>query len=338
MPVDARPTIAAPDDDPYLWLEEIDGERAVAWVDQQNGLTLAKFGTRRICRGSRHARRHPRPAGQHPLRHAARALSLQFLEGRHEPARPVAPNHARQLPHRAAGLGDPPRRRRAGDGRERGLGLARRLDPAGLARSGHPVAVARRQRRRRAARVRHRRQGVRERRLPSARGQGRRRLARPRHAAAVQRLRRGHGHQVRLLREPCGCGGAAPTSIRRRCCSRRRPRAWGCGRRSTAREDQETVWFVDKPGFFDTVLWLGDRSGPEDQARPADRHRARSPSRLAGGEAPHALDDRRQDLRRPTRCSASRCRPSSPASAISRCCSSRPSGAPCSISSGATDS
>jgi len=46
MPVDARPTLAAPDDDPYLWLEEIDGARAVAWVDEQNGLTLAKFGKR----------------------------------------------------------------------------------------------------------------------------------------------------------------------------------------------------------------------------------------------------------------------------------------------------
>jgi hypothetical protein len=45
MPVDARPTIAAPDDDPYLWLEEIDGERALSWVDQQNRRTLDKFGT-----------------------------------------------------------------------------------------------------------------------------------------------------------------------------------------------------------------------------------------------------------------------------------------------------
>ena len=122
MPVDARPTIAAPDDDPYLWLEEIDGERAVAWVDQQNGLTLAKFGTPRLCRGSRHARRHPRPAGQHSLRHAARAVPLQHLEGRHEPARPLASNHARQLPHRAAELGDPARRRCASGGRETKIG------------------------------------------------------------------------------------------------------------------------------------------------------------------------------------------------------------------------
>jgi prolyl oligopeptidase len=44
MPVDDRPTIAAPDDDPYLWLEEIEGERALDFVEQQNRLTLQKFG------------------------------------------------------------------------------------------------------------------------------------------------------------------------------------------------------------------------------------------------------------------------------------------------------
>jgi hypothetical protein len=31
VPVDPRPTVAAPDYDPYLWLEEIEGERALAW-------------------------------------------------------------------------------------------------------------------------------------------------------------------------------------------------------------------------------------------------------------------------------------------------------------------
>jgi len=36
MPVlDPRPTIEAPDDDPYLWLEEIEGGRAIAWVEAQ---------------------------------------------------------------------------------------------------------------------------------------------------------------------------------------------------------------------------------------------------------------------------------------------------------------
>ena len=44
MPIDDRPTIAAPDDDPYLWLEEIEGERALEFVEQQNRLTLEQFG------------------------------------------------------------------------------------------------------------------------------------------------------------------------------------------------------------------------------------------------------------------------------------------------------
>jgi prolyl oligopeptidase len=46
---DPRPTIEAPDDDPYLWLEEIDGERSLAWVDGQNATTLARFGDARFA-------------------------------------------------------------------------------------------------------------------------------------------------------------------------------------------------------------------------------------------------------------------------------------------------
>jgi prolyl oligopeptidase len=45
--IDPRPTIDAPDDDPYLWLEEIDGERALAWVEAENAATLARFGDAR---------------------------------------------------------------------------------------------------------------------------------------------------------------------------------------------------------------------------------------------------------------------------------------------------
>jgi prolyl oligopeptidase len=44
MPIDDRPTLAAPDDDPYLWLEEIEGKRALDFVEQQNKLTLESFG------------------------------------------------------------------------------------------------------------------------------------------------------------------------------------------------------------------------------------------------------------------------------------------------------
>jgi len=41
--MDARPTLAAPDDDPRLWLEEVDGAAALAWVAEQNARTLARF-------------------------------------------------------------------------------------------------------------------------------------------------------------------------------------------------------------------------------------------------------------------------------------------------------
>lgn len=44
MTGDARPTPDAPDDDPWLWLEDIEGARAVAWVAAQNQATLARFG------------------------------------------------------------------------------------------------------------------------------------------------------------------------------------------------------------------------------------------------------------------------------------------------------
>lgn len=44
MTIDVRPTLAAPDDDPYLWLEEIEGARAAAWVERQNARTVEAFG------------------------------------------------------------------------------------------------------------------------------------------------------------------------------------------------------------------------------------------------------------------------------------------------------
>jgi prolyl oligopeptidase len=45
MTIDVRPTRAAPDDDPYLWLEEIDGVRATAWADESSDKTRTAFLT-----------------------------------------------------------------------------------------------------------------------------------------------------------------------------------------------------------------------------------------------------------------------------------------------------
>ncbi|MCP3475797.1 prolyl oligopeptidase family serine peptidase [Bradyrhizobium sp. CCGUVB1N3] len=39
-----KPSLSAPDDDPYLRLEEIEGSRALDFVEQQNGKTLQVFG------------------------------------------------------------------------------------------------------------------------------------------------------------------------------------------------------------------------------------------------------------------------------------------------------
>ncbi|TFV40135.1 S9 family peptidase [Bradyrhizobium frederickii] len=44
MSVDDRPTLSAPDDDPFLWLEEIEGKQALDFVERQNQLTLQAFG------------------------------------------------------------------------------------------------------------------------------------------------------------------------------------------------------------------------------------------------------------------------------------------------------
>jgi prolyl oligopeptidase len=44
---DPRPTLAAPDDDPYVWLEDIEGARALAWVADQTAQTLKRFGDAR---------------------------------------------------------------------------------------------------------------------------------------------------------------------------------------------------------------------------------------------------------------------------------------------------
>src|SRR6201996_156476 len=41
--MDDRPTIDSPDDDPYLWLEDIEGARALEFVERQSALTLKKF-------------------------------------------------------------------------------------------------------------------------------------------------------------------------------------------------------------------------------------------------------------------------------------------------------
>lgn len=45
---DPRPTLDNPDDDPHIWLEEVEGERPLAWIEAHNARTLARFGGARF--------------------------------------------------------------------------------------------------------------------------------------------------------------------------------------------------------------------------------------------------------------------------------------------------
>ncbi|MFC0411013.1 prolyl oligopeptidase family serine peptidase [Roseomonas elaeocarpi] len=42
-PDPSRPSLAHPDEDPWIWLEEVDGERALDWVEARNRDTLARL-------------------------------------------------------------------------------------------------------------------------------------------------------------------------------------------------------------------------------------------------------------------------------------------------------
>ena len=42
---DTRPTVAVPDNDPYVWLEDINNEEALGWVKEENQRTLKRFET-----------------------------------------------------------------------------------------------------------------------------------------------------------------------------------------------------------------------------------------------------------------------------------------------------
>jgi prolyl oligopeptidase len=48
MTIDTHPTIFAPDDDPHLWLEDVEGRKPVEWVDAQNAATFNRFGLSRF--------------------------------------------------------------------------------------------------------------------------------------------------------------------------------------------------------------------------------------------------------------------------------------------------
>src|SRR6266704_3258288 len=82
--------LAADDEDPLAWLEDVNGERAPAWVSPD----------------LRPHARHPRLEGQDPEPDIAGDGRLQLLEGRAERARPLAAQQPGLVPHGHPVLGD----------------------------------------------------------------------------------------------------------------------------------------------------------------------------------------------------------------------------------------
>ena len=137
-------SVAAEPADPYLWLEEVEGEKALAWVKEQNRRTVDRArGGPGVQADLRAHARDPRLQGADPVRRSCRAATgLQLLAGRRARARHLAAHHARVVPHGEPGVGDGARHRRAGEGRGRALGLQGRdcLAPELPPLHGQPVA------------------------------------------------------------------------------------------------------------------------------------------------------------------------------------------------------
>ncbi len=105
MPPDDRPTLAAPDDDPYLWLEDVEGARALEFVEAQNRRTLAEFGSTTFAADrDALAAIYDRPDNIPYVTRNGGHL-YQSLEGRQQSTRRLAAHDAGILPQAKAPTG-----------------------------------------------------------------------------------------------------------------------------------------------------------------------------------------------------------------------------------------
>jgi hypothetical protein len=130
--------MATMSDDPYLWLENIGGEDALAWVRERNDVTVDAY------------------AGDDFDRMRAEALEVLDTDTRIPYVRRRGEylynfwRDAAKLPHRQSRLGRHRRRRRSGPRRRRELGVGRRRRHRAGPHTGAGIAVPgwfRRQRR-----------------------------------------------------------------------------------------------------------------------------------------------------------------------------------------------
>ena len=88
------------DKDPYLWLEDVTGEKALAWVKERNAESTAELTKSPEFKELESAPQDPRLEGEDPVRLEDGRILLQLLARREEQARPAggaprSPNTAR---------------------------------------------------------------------------------------------------------------------------------------------------------------------------------------------------------------------------------------------------
>jgi hypothetical protein len=120
-----------PNSEAHLWLEEVEGEQALAWVRAQNERSLAVLENDARFKGYYDAALAISTSKERiPLRLDPQGLRLQFLAGRCARARHLAASGAGRLWRRQGHVGDAARHRRAGGEGRQELGLQGRLVPS----------------------------------------------------------------------------------------------------------------------------------------------------------------------------------------------------------------
>ena len=168
-----RASAPAVKNEDFLYLEDVTGEKALAFARAHNAVSreAAHVGAGLPGAPGRASSRSTARRSSIPSPRIAERQRPQLLDGRRAPARALATDHARRLQEAEAHLDDAPRRRRAQQGRERELRLPRRGVPLSAAQAMPRPALEGRRRRGDRPRVRRRHEGVRDERLRPPRGE-----------------------------------------------------------------------------------------------------------------------------------------------------------------------
>ena len=262
MLIDARPTVAAPDDDPYLWLEDVEGAGALAWVEAQNRATLAKFGNAAFARDRDTLAGILDRPDNIPFVVRRGPYLYNFWKDARNPRglwrRTTLDSFRMEQPEWDIILDiDALAAQENEDWVWHGASTlpgTHDLAILSLSRGGGDAAVLREFDIADKAFVSG---GFY---LPEAKGGtdwlDRDTLLLSSAYGRDMATTSGYSRTVRLWRRGSDVE-AAPVLIETT------PESMGLWASVDRTQDAETVWFADKPGFFDTILWLGDRSGPK---------------------------------------------------------------------------